>query len=219
MTTLLSLQNETLGWGETPVLTGVSLSVQQGERIALLGPSGVGKSTLLHTMFLRLADQRVALAPQEAGLVVQLSVFHNVWMGCLDDFSTPRNLRTLVWPSATERAKVEEVLSQTGLGGLGRRKVSALSGGQKQRVALSRALLRRGAVVIADEPVSAVDPAQARDLLRTVTQTFQTSVLALHDVALAQDYATRIIGLKAGKVAIDCAADALSQADIMSLYS
>ncbi|MCI5039135.1 MAG: ATP-binding cassette domain-containing protein, partial [Donghicola eburneus] len=107
----------------------------------------------------------------------------------------------------------------TGLGGLGRRKVSALSGGQKQRVALSRALLRRGAVVIADEPVSAVDPAQARDLLRTVTQTFQTSVLALHDVALAQDYATRIIGLKAGKVAIDCAADALSQADIMSLYS
>lgn len=219
MTTLLTLQNETLGWGDTPVLTGVSLTIQAGERIALLGPSGVGKSTLLHAMFTRLADQRVALVPQEAGLVAQLSVFHNVWMGRLDDFDTARNLRTLIWPNATERAQVETALDLTGLGGLGKRRVSSLSGGQKQRVGLSRALLRTGDVVIADEPVSAVDPAQARDLLRTLKTTFATSILALHDVHLARDFATRIIGLQAGKVAIDCPPDDLSQADIMSLYA
>ncbi len=219
MTPLLTLQNETLGWGETPVLTGVSLSVERGERIALLGPSGVGKSTLLHAMYTRLADQRVALVPQEAGLVAQLSVFHNVWMGRLDDFGTARNLRTLVWPNADERAQVEATLELTGLGGLGRRRVSSLSGGQKQRVGLSRALLRSGDVVIADEPVSAVDPAQARDLLRTITGTFATSILALHDVHLARDSATRIIGLRDGKVAIDGPPQDLSLSEIMSLYA
>ena len=74
-------------------------------------------------------------------------------------------------------------------------------------------------MVIADEPVSAVDPAQARDLLRTITETFATSILALHDVHLARDFATRIIGLRDGKVAIDGAPQDLPQSEIMSLYA
>ncbi len=219
MTTLLTLQNETLGWGDTPVLTGVSLTVQAGERIALLGPSGVGKSTLLHAMFTRLADQRVALVPQEAGLVAQLSVFHNVWMGRLDDFGTARNLRTLVWPTTPEQAAVDAVLDRTGLSGLGRRRVSQLSGGQKQRVALARALLRGGDIVIADEPVSAVDPTQARHLLTELDCTFQSSIVALHDVHLARARASRVIGLRKGGIVFDAQAADLHEADIMSLYA
>ncbi|MEY8881081.1 ATP-binding cassette domain-containing protein [Donghicola sp. XS_ASV15] len=219
MTALLTLHNETLGWGDAPVLTGVSLSAQKGERIALLGPSGVGKSTLLHAMLSRLADQRVALVPQETGLVAQLSVFHNVWMGRLDDFGTARNLRTLVWPTPTERDAVEGVLQRTGLSGLGRRRVSQLSGGQKQRVALARALLRGGDIVIADEPVSAVDPTQARQLLTEMDRRFETSIVALHDVHLARAQASRIIGLRKGGVVFDALAADVPEADITRLYA
>ncbi|SOH93221.1 phosphonate transport system ATP-binding protein [Monaibacterium marinum] len=218
MQTLLSLQDRSLGWGDHMVLPNLSISVSQGERIAVLGRSGVGKSTLLSALAAQQDGPRIALVPQDHGLVGSLSVFHNVWMGRLDDFGTARNLATLIWPRATQRAQVDAVLDRVGLTGLGRRPVAELSGGQRQRVALARALLRGGQIVLADEPVSAVDPAQGADLLRGIADRFETAIVVLHDAALARQFATRIIGLQAGGVAIDAAPDAISDADLAELY-
>ena len=215
MDTLLSLHDRSLGWGDHTVLPDLSLRVGQGERVALLGRSGVGKSTLLAALA---EGADVALVPQDHGLVGTLSVFHNVWMGRLDQFGTLRNLATLVWPTAAQRSAVEGVLERVGLAGLGRRPVVELSGGQRQRVALARALLRGGAVVLADEPVSALDPAQGADLLNAVADRFETVVAVLHDVALARAFATRIIGLRDGAVVLDAAPDAISDADLAELY-
>ena len=219
MEPLVSLAGERLGWGESAVLSDISLDIRPGERIALLGRSGVGKSTLLAALGQRITGARVALVPQDHGLVDALSVFHNTWMGRLDEAGTARNLRILLRPSGAERAEVEAVLERVGLAGLGRRRVSQLSGGQRQRVALARALLRGGAVVLGDEPVSALDPAQAAALLAELSGQFQTSVLALHDLDLARDFATRIIGLKAGGLVLDAPVETCDRARLMELYA
>ncbi|WP_010140518.1 ATP-binding cassette domain-containing protein [Oceanicola sp. S124] len=219
MTPLVALRGERLGWGDSAVLADISLEIRPGERIALLGRSGVGKSTLLAALGQRITGARVALVPQDQGLVGALSVFHNCWMGRLDDAGTARNLRILLRPSASERAEVEAVLERVGLAGLGRRRVAELSGGQRQRVALARALLRGGAVVLGDEPVSALDPSQAAALLAELSGQFETSVLALHDLDLARDFATRIIGLKAGGLVLDAPVAACDRARLMELYA
>lgn len=215
---LASFERESLGWNDAAVLTDLTLRIDAGERVALLGRSGSGKSTLLDALRQRMTGERIALVPQQHGLVDPLSVFHNVWMGQLDQSGTLTNLRTLLWPLARERAAVDVVLDRTGLSDMGRRNVTTLSGGQRQRVALGRALLRGGAVVLADEPVSALDPAQGDALLADLASQFATAVLALHDVGQALSFATRIIGLRAGQIVIDAPADDLDTAALMDLY-
>ena len=140
-------------------------------------------------------------------------------MGRLDDAGTVRNLRILLRPSADERAQVETILTRVGLTGMGRRRVAQLSGGQRQRVALARALLRGGEVVLGDEPVSALDPSQAAALLGDLTASFPTSVLALHDVTLARQTATRILGLKGGRIVLDAPVADCPRDRLMDLYA
>lgn len=214
----LALRSETLGWGAATVLRDVTLTVRAGERVALMGRSGVGKSTLLRALRDR-ATGRVAEVAQDHGLVDALSVFHNVWMGRLSDHGTARNLRTLVWPVAAERAATEEVLTRVGLEGLQRRSVGSLSGGQRQRVALARAMLRGGATVFADEPVSALDPAQGDALLASLSGGFETSVMVLHDTGQALRCATRIVGLRGGAIVLDAPVAEVDAARLMDLYA
>ncbi|MGH8336750.1 MAG: ATP-binding cassette domain-containing protein, partial [Gammaproteobacteria bacterium] len=87
MNELVSLQEAAFGYGRRQVLSGITLTVRQGERIALLGRSGAGKSTLLTELYLRLArsEPRIALVPQHDTLVPGLSVYNNIYMGRLDD--------------------------------------------------------------------------------------------------------------------------------------
>ncbi|MFZ3585346.1 ATP-binding cassette domain-containing protein [Loktanella sp. DJP18] len=214
---LAALTGESLGWGGHVALRDVTLRIDPGERVVLLGRSGAGKSTLLAAFHDRITE-RTALVPQDHGLIGTLSVFHNVWMGVLDDHGTARNLRTLVWPRKAERARVEAVLQAVGLTGLGQRPVAQLSGGQRQRVALGRALLRQGAVVLGDEPVTALDPAQGGALLDHIAGVFPTVVLALHDMGQALRIASRIVGLRDGRIVIDAPTADLSESDLLTLY-
>ncbi|MDO6584932.1 ATP-binding cassette domain-containing protein [Salipiger sp. 1_MG-2023] len=218
--TLLSLDRETLGYGHTAVLRELSLTLCAGERVVLLGRSGAGKSTLLGTVHDRLAPgNRVALVPQDQALVPQLSVLRNVMMGRLSDHSAWRNLRALVRPPRTDRDGVAKVLEAVGLAPEIDRPVGQLSGGQKQRVALARAFWRGGAVLIGDEPVSAVDETQAQALLAQMQGRFDTSMLALHDVALARGFATRLVGIARGGILFDAPPQEVSDADIAALYT
>lgn len=218
---MLEIQGESLSYGANVVLPDVRFSLHPGERIVLLGRSGSGKSTLLNAIRARLSRSGrddLALVPQENGLVPQLSVFHNVYMGRLDRRGPAYNLLNLIWPQKHERAEVEKSLCAVGLEGMGKRSVGALSGGQKQRTALARAIHRGGKILLADEPVSAVDELQSVQLMQELATRFETSLFALHDVALARLTATRIIGIKAGKLVIDAPVDQVSDGEIDALY-
>ncbi|WP_411840142.1 phosphonate ABC transporter ATP-binding protein [Paracoccus sp. ME4] len=209
-----------LGYGGAPVLSGVRLHVAPGERVALLGRSGSGKSTLLSALHEAAAGRglRIALVPQDAALVPQLSALRNVLMGRLDDHGAWRNLRTLIRPSAPDRAAALADLDRVGLTPQADARVESLSGGQKQRVALARALHRGGDLILGDEPLSAVDPRQAQELAALLRAAFPTAILALHDVAVARAFATRVIGLKQGIFLFDLPVDQLDATRIEALY-
>ncbi|TNH40259.1 ATP-binding cassette domain-containing protein [Paracoccus haeundaensis] len=209
-----------LGYGGTPVLAGVRLHVAPGERVALLGRSGSGKSTLLSALHGAAAGRgmRIALVPQDAALVPQLSALRNVLMGRLDDHGAWRNLRTLVRPAAPDRAAALADLDRVGLTPQADARVESLSGGQKQRVALARALHRGGDLILGDEPLSAVDPRHAQELAALLRAAFPTAILALHDVAVARAFATRVIGLKQGVFLFDLPVDQLDASRIEALY-
>ncbi|PZO65013.1 MAG: phosphonate ABC transporter ATP-binding protein [Paracoccus denitrificans] len=219
--TLAEFQGESLGYGRGVVLEDVTLRLSAGERVVLLGRSGAGKTTLLNALYDRMTASgvRVALAPQDHALVPQLSVLRNALMGRLDDHGWAYNLVTLIRPRRTERAAIADVLAQVGLGDQIDRAVGTLSGGQKQRTALARALYRNGQVLIADEPVSAVDETRAAALLQLMRDSVGTSVLALHDVGLARAFATRLIGIRAGRIVLDAAPDQITPEQIAALYA
>ena len=214
---LLRLVKQDLGYDRGPVLQDVSLAIHAGDRIALVGESGAGKSTLLAALQARLLD-RAALVPQNAGLVASLSVFHNIYMGRLQQHPTWYNLLNLAWPRQREVAAIRPLVEQLGLDDKLFEPAGSLSGGQQQRVGVGRAIHQGGALVLGDEPVSAVDNHQARTVLDALHERFETVILAMHDVDLALGYASRIIGLKGGRVALDRPSAGLSSRDLDFLY-
>jgi phosphonate transport system ATP-binding protein len=153
---LLELKNETLGYGQEPVLSGVSIAINPGDRIALIGESGAGKSTLLGAIQARLAQQ-AALIPQNPGLVATLTVFHNIYMARLNQHSTAYNLLNLVWPRRREIDAVRPLVQRLGLEEKLFERAGALSGGQQQRVAVCRALHQEADLVLGDEPCTTLN--------------------------------------------------------------
>jgi phosphonate transport system ATP-binding protein len=218
---LVTLDHESFGFDGKPVLHDISLRIAPGERIALLGRSGAGKSTLIGVLYRKLAQAAapVALVPQEHALVPPLSVFHNIYIGQLDRRSTLYNLVNLVRPWPGEVAAIRAAAAPLALDDLLMRKVETLSGGQKQRTAVARALFRGGAILLADEPVSAVDEVQSRRVLELLCRRFETVIVALHDVDLARDIATRVIGLRHGRVTLDCRVDDIDRDRLDALYA
>ena len=217
MTVLLDLRDESVGFAGQPVLRGVTLQVRHGERLAIMGRSGAGKSTLLNVMYARLPG-RAALVPQAAALVGPLSVFHNVHMGRLDRHPAWRNLCTLAWPARAEVAAVRGVLDLVGLADKLFARAGTLSGGQQQRTSIARALYNGRPVVIGDEPVSALDRHQGSAILGRMAGAHATMILALHDVPLALEYASRIVVLEAGRIALDAPAASVREADLSRFY-
>jgi len=218
--TVAVLHRKTLAYGARTVFEGVSFALAPGERVVLLGRSGAGKTTLLNAVYDRLVetDRRVALVPQDHALVPQLSVVRNVLMGRLDDHGAFYNLTNLIHPRRTDRVEIVDILAGLGLEGEANKAVEELSGGQKQRAALGRAFFRSGEVLIGDEPVSAVDEAQAAGLLDEIAARFQTSLLALHDVGLARRFATRLVGISSGEIVLDGAPEDITPEQIRALY-
>ncbi len=214
---LIELRDASGGYNGATILSGVTLSIEPGERIALVGESGAGKSTLLKMIHERCRDQ-AALVPQELGLVQALTVFHNVYMGRLHRFPVLHNLRNLLAPARDDVAAVTDVLKRLRLEDKLFASVGELSGGQQQRTAVGRALFHPGDILIADEPVSAVDEHQAREILETLNHDKQTVILAMHDRALALRFADRLIGVKGGRVVLDEAAGGMTPDDLDNLY-
>jgi phosphonate transport system ATP-binding protein len=230
--------------GGPRALDGVDLDIGRGEFVALIGPSGAGKSTLLRCLnglvtptagevwvadeavtgaspeALRRVRARVGFVFQQFNLLRRLSVLENVLLGRLA--RTPRWRSLLGWFEPEDLARAETILARVGLEGLAARRVDTLSGGQQQRVAIARALLQEPAVMLADEPMSSLDPALAHtvmELLRRINREDGITVVAsLHVIELAQAYGERIIGLNRGRVVHDGPAPSLDAAATARIF-
>ncbi|HEY9119719.1 MAG TPA: ATP-binding cassette domain-containing protein [Marinobacter sp.] len=199
------------------VIGPLSLHVREGERVALVGRSGAGKSTLIGLLHQQV-NRFSSLIPQNLGLVNALPVFHNVYMGRLDTNATWYNILTLVRPFAKDTNEVKALLVELAISEKLWIPTASLSGGQRQRVAVARALYQNSDMLLADEPVSALDGPAAHQVMKLLNQRFLTSVIALHDVELALAYCTRIVGIQDGQIALDEPSEKLTPADIMPLY-
>jgi phosphonate transport system ATP-binding protein len=243
---VIQLEHIEVAYGRgRPVLALESLRIAAGERVAIIGPSGAGKSTLLRCLkgFVRprrgkvevlgvnlacacqrarrAANQRVALIYQQFRLVPRLSVLQNTLCGRLGHTSRWRSLFGWFTPEDTRAAWAAIV--EVGLADKVHQRADTLSGGEQQRVAVARALAQEPELILADEPVSSLDPAWAADvleLLTTVQSHHQaTLVMTLHQPELARRFAERVIGLRAGRIVLDCAAHALTDAQLRTLYA
>jgi phosphonate transport system ATP-binding protein len=199
------------------VIGPLSLTVREGEKVALVGKSGAGKSTLVNLVHQQL-DQQTSLVPQELGLVNALPVFHNVFMGRLDQYSAWYATLTLIRPFARDRKAIHSLLVDLDMSEKLWTPSMSLSGGQRQRVAIARAIWRNAPILLADEPVSALDGPMAHRVMQLLVERFATSVIALHDVELALRYCNRIVGIQDGLVALDEPSERLQASDIMTLY-
>ncbi|MFK8026353.1 MAG: phosphonate ABC transporter ATP-binding protein, partial [Ilumatobacter sp.] len=216
----LRLRDVTVRYGsaDAPALDSVSLAVAAGERVALVGPSGAGKTTILslangtvepssgtvevlgHDAATlrgrrgRAVRARIGTVPQDHGLVGPLRVAQNVTAGRLGQFSPFEVVRALVRPSDVEG--VATVLDRVGIPEKLWERADRLSGGQQQRVAIARALYQEPRLLLADEPVSALDPARSDSVLAVLAgaideESDRALVASLHDAPLALRHCTR----------------------------
>lgn len=199
---LFKLNDFNVSYQNLPALKSISLKIYEGEKIGLIGPSGGGKTTLLKSLYEQ-NPQQSSFIHQNYALVEQLSVYNNVYIGKLNKHSTYENIKNLIIPNKLCIEKIKPILAAVGITEKINTKVGELSGGQKQRTAIARSLYQNKKILLADEPVSSVDPHRAEALLKIIINSSPTVITSLHNVDLAIKYATRIIGISNGQIHFD----------------
>jgi phosphonate transport system ATP-binding protein len=233
---VVSLSNVRKTYGEdTVALNDVSFDVEQGEFVVVLGPSGAGKSTLLRVLNgLTAPTEGEALvsghppgARSEVGMVFQmhyliesLSAYRNALTGALSRAGWLRSLATAYATDDKEAAL--GALDTVGLLDEAEQRAGSMSGGQKQRVGIARALVQDPELLLADEPVSSLDPKAARDVMGYMKQAAEernlTTIASLHQVNIAREFGDRFIGVRDGCVVFDGSREELSMSVVDDLY-
>ncbi len=242
----LHLSHISHSFGTTSALKDISLEIKTGEQIALIGPSGCGKTTLLRLMGTQIMPSEgsitqldqvpaelkpkelkrlrtlIAMIPQHLGLVPNVSPLRNVLNGGLGKINLLSTIRQIIRPNSSETRRAYKLLDRAGIREKMYDRTDSLSGGQQQRVAVARALYQQPALLLADEPISSIDPARARDTVQLLTQLSKeegiTLIVSLHNLELAQEFFPRLIGLREGNMVFDSSPDELSVQECRELY-
>jgi len=214
---LFQLRDASFSYHDKLIFDGINLAIDAGESVAVVGASGVGKSTLLR-LLVELHSDGIAYCAQDRQLVSGLSSYNNIYLAKLTEFSTLKNVLNMVRPNKEERHIIREIAEQLQIVEQLDNSVNRLSGGQQQRVAIARAFYQARAVFVGDEPVSNLDALKSRAVIAAILARHTTSIVALHDRELALTYFDRIVGIKQGKIVIDAASDQVSITQLESLY-
>lgn len=225
-------------------LTTVDLDIPQGQVLALIGPSGAGKSTLIRCVNrlveptsgsvklknqeittlgsrgLRSVRRKMGMIFQEYALVERLTVMENILSGRLGYVGFWRSFFRKYPQKDMDEAF--RLLDRVGLLHMADKRADELSGGQRQRVGIARALIQDPDLLLVDEPTASLDPKTSRQIMRLICELCEerglAAIINIHDVALAQMFVQRVIGLKLGEVQFDGAPDQLTPGVLTSIY-
>lgn len=243
-TPIFELKNATKRFGSFHSLVDINLQINAGERVALVGSSGAGKSTLINLLngtlqptegevwvlgknlaclqpkSLRRVQSQVGTIYQQFHLVDNLRVIHNVNAGHLGRWSVFKAAVSLIYPLEVKTAV--KALTQVGIPEKLYERCDRLSGGQQQRVAIARVLVQNPAAILADEPISHLDPERSREIMQLLLQLSQaegkTLVTSLHAFEYARSYFQRLVGLRQGRILFDVPAAAVTTTMVEELY-
>lgn len=225
-------------------LDNINLKIDQGEFVAIIGLSGAGKSTLIRTINrmiditsgkltvngkevnnlkgkeLRKFRRKIGMIFQSFNLVTRISVIKNVLTAKVPDIPFVRSAFSIF--TKDEKLQALEALDKVGIVEKAFIRADQLSGGQQQRVALARTLAQNPEIILADEPVAALDPITARRVMedfRKINKEMNISILInIHHVELALNYADRIIGIRDGKIVYDGKAEDVTEEILDDIY-
>jgi phosphonate transport system ATP-binding protein len=233
----VSLRNVTKVYGSSTVaLDDVSFDIEEGEFVVLLGPSGAGKSTMLRVLnglteptegTVEIGGKEVRGKRNEVAMVFQLhyliegmSAYKNALTGALSRAGLARS--ALTWYNESDKREALNALETVGLLEQAEQRADSLSGGQKQRVGIARALVQQPELLLADEPVSSLDPKAARDVMgymkRAARERNLTTVASLHQVNIAREFGDRFIGIRDGSIIFDGSIDDLTMETVDRIY-
>lgn len=227
-----------------PVLKGIDLTISEPGIIAIIGPSGTGKSTLIRCInrlidstegqiifdqadvckasgaLLRRLRRQVGMVFQEYNLVERLSVIENILTGRLGYMTSWQAWRRNF--SQQDINTAFELLEAVGLTEHAKNRADSLSGGQRQRVGIARAVMQDPHILVADEPTSSLDPKTAVEIMELLTRfSRQKNIPALvnmHDVSLARRFANRIIGMADGYIVYDGGPEGITDENLKQIY-
>ena len=231
-------ENVSISYGAKQVVKDFSLSVNDGEIMGIIGPSGCGKTTLIRALCglikpekgnIYINDQlvfsdekRINVAPERRGIGVVFQDYA-VWphLSVWDNVCYPMKKHKVPKEKIAKRAAY--ALEQVRMTGYEKHMPAQLSGGQQQRVALARTLNQNPSIILADEPVAALDPVTAHQVMadfKRINEEMNITILInIHHVDLALGYAQRVVGIRAGEIVYDGPASEVTQEILDSIYN
>lgn len=243
----LRLEAVTVRFGQTEALRSISLQIPNRSVVALVGPSGAGKTTLLRVCgaaivpttgraeiggmdleksslaSIRALRTKIGFIHQRLELIPNVRVLQNVLYGRFGSWGFLRSLRNFLFASRATTEEVFHLLERLGIGEKLYSRTDRLSGGQMQRVAIARALFQNPEIVLADEPISSVDPARARATVALLTELAAehqtTLIVSLHNFELAAEFFPRLVGISKGEILFDASPEEVTEDMRAKLYT